>query len=230
MFAGQKDHVAGQDSRSQDVRERHLYSRLWHRLFGRARSRRQKRPQRLSAPERRWSTTAARRQQLLHPEHAGHTAGLPGWRAGKWSRGFGQRPNLSVAFGGILLTLVCGLGCRDHESSRASSENPQTSFHDAQQTLEGGDLVRAQSQAEDGLKRYLSTSPAWARKFRILEAEVVLVRGNDYRRVLSLLDAGPNSQDSRDSVIKVLALRSLALARLQEFDEANLNLQKAEAL
>jgi CHAT domain-containing protein len=109
-------------------------------------------------------------------------------------------------------------------------ENPQTSFHDAQQALQRGDLVRAQDEAEDGSRRYLATSPEWARKFRILDAEVVLVRGNDYRQVLSLLDAEPDSQAARDSVIKVFALKGVALARLQEFDKADLNLREAEFL
>jgi CHAT domain-containing protein/Flp pilus assembly protein TadD len=57
------------------------------------------------------------------------------------------------------------------------------------------------------------------------------VRGSDYRKVLSLLDAEPDTPNApTDSVIKILALRSVALARLQEFDEADLSLRKAEAL
>lgn len=91
-------------------------------------------------------------------------------------------------------------------------------------------MVRAQAEAEDGLKRYMAASPEWARRFRILDAEVVLVRGNDYRQVLSLLDAEPGSQEPRDSIIKILALKGAALARLREFDEADLNLRKAEGL
>jgi CHAT domain-containing protein/Tfp pilus assembly protein PilF len=109
-------------------------------------------------------------------------------------------------------------------------EDPQTSIQDAQQALQRGDLVRAQREAEDGLRRYRTASPEWARKFRILDAEVVLVRGSDYRQVLSLLDAEPDSQEPRDTIIKILALKGAAFARLQEFDDADLNLRKAEAL
>jgi len=109
-------------------------------------------------------------------------------------------------------------------------ENPQTSFDHAQQALQQGDLVRAQSEAEDGLKRYLAASPEWARKFQILDAEVVLVRGTDYWQVLTILDAEPDFQDARDSVIKILVLRSAALARLGKFHDADLKLRKAEAL
>jgi CHAT domain-containing protein len=130
----------------------------------------------------------------------------------------------------MLLTLACGLGCSQHQSSRASLENPETSFRDAHEALQRGDLVRAQTEAEDGLKRYQATSPEWARRFRILDAEVVLVRGNDYRQVLSLLDGEPSSQEPRDSIIKILTLKGAALARLREFDEADLNLRKAEGL
>ncbi len=91
-------------------------------------------------------------------------------------------------------------------------------------------MVRAQAEAESGLRQYSVTSPEWARKFRILDAEIVLVRGNDYRQVLNLLGAGSELPQDRDSIIEVLALKSVALARLREFDEADLNLRKAEAL
>jgi CHAT domain-containing protein len=91
-------------------------------------------------------------------------------------------------------------------------------------------LVRAQVEAENGLRRYLVASPEWARRFRILDAEVVLVRGNDYQQVLGILYGEPDSNESIDSIIKVLALKGVALARLQEFDEADQILRKAEAL
>ena len=126
-------------------------------------------------------------------------------------------------FGWFLLTLACGPGCSRHET-------PQALFQHAQQALRRGDLVRAQVEAESGLKRYLVSSPEWARRFRILDAEVVLVRGNDYQQVLGILYAEPDSHESIDSIIKVFALKGVALARLQKFDEADQSLQKAEAL
>jgi CHAT domain-containing protein len=127
--------------------------------------------------------------------------------------------------------LACGVACGRNVRPPASLENPETSFHHAQEALQrGDDLVNAQAEAEHGVKRYLSSSPEWARKFRILEAEVMLVRGNDYAQVLSLLDAEAERNGTRDSIIKVLALKSAALARLQQFDEADLILRQAEAL
>src|SRR5580704_3036786 len=184
MLIGQEDQTAGRGPWRQDLRECHFYSGLWQRLFGRTRSWHQPRPQRLPAPERQWSVGAAQ-QQLLHSEHAGHASRLPGCRRYERRQRDEQRQHISLAFGGMLLTLACGLGCSQHQSSRASLENPETSFRDAHEALQRGDLVRAQTEAEDGLKRYQATSPEWARRFRILDAEVVLVRGNDYRQVLS---------------------------------------------
>jgi CHAT domain-containing protein len=75
----------------------------------------------------------------------------------------------------------------------------------------------------------LSTNPEWAKKFQILEAEVVLVRG-DYPQVLSLLDGEPDARLGRDQTIKVLALQGVANARLHHFREAEKNLANAEAL
>jgi CHAT domain-containing protein len=75
----------------------------------------------------------------------------------------------------------------------------------------------------------LSTSPEWTRKFQILEAEVVLVRG-DYPQVLNLLDAEPDGLLARDQTIKVLALKGVAHARLHHFREAEKNLADAQVL
>jgi len=75
----------------------------------------------------------------------------------------------------------------------------------------------------------LAASPEWARKFQILKAEVLLLRGM-YSQVLIVLDAEPNPSDTRDSVIEVLALKSVAHARMHDFGEAERNLGQAEQL
>jgi CHAT domain-containing protein/Tfp pilus assembly protein PilF len=129
----------------------------------------------------------------------------------------------------FLLALACGLGCNRQDSSRATAEDPQAVFQHAQKALQQGDLVRAQAEAEAGLKQYLPISPEWARNFRLLDAEVVLVRG-DCRQVLNILDAEPDPKEAKDSVIRVLALKGAAFARLQNFDDADQRLRQAEDL
>jgi CHAT domain-containing protein len=121
-----------------------------------------------------------------------------------------------------LLLLTCGLGC----SRRLS---PQDSFQQAQQALRHGDLARAQKEAEEGRKQYLASSPEWARKFCVLEADALLLRGM-YPQVLTLLESEPTPTEARDATIEVLVLRTAAQARLHRFSEAEQNLEQAEGL
>ena len=117
---------------------------------------------------------------------------------------------------------VCGLSC-------GRSDSPQTSFQNAQQTLRHGDLIRAQDEAERGYHRFSASSPAWAIKFRNLEAEALLLRGR-YPQVLDLLGSGPDSTDAKDSVIETLTLRGAARARLHYFDDAEQDIRRAAEL
>lgn len=111
----------------------------------------------------------------------------------------------------------------------SNRETPQASFQRAELTLRHGDLIRAQDEAEKGYQRSLGSSPQWARRFRILEAETLLRRGM-YPAVLTVLGAAPDSIDTRDSVVEVLALKGAAHARLHHFGDAEQNLGEAEAL
>jgi CHAT domain-containing protein len=122
----------------------------------------------------------------------------------------------------LFVLLTCGLGCNRRLS-------PQDSFQRAQQALRHGDLTRAQNEAEEGRKQYLASSPEWARKFCILEAEALLLRGM-YPQVLTLLGSEPDPTETRDSTVEVLVLKTAVQARLHRFSEAEENLGRAESL
>ena len=119
--------------------------------------------------------------------------------------------------------LACGLmgGCR-HDS-------PQVSFQRVQQLLRRGDLIRAQEEAENCSRRFLSSDPSWARKFTILQAEALLLRGM-YPNALALLDGKSDPSDTRSSIIEALTIRGAAHARLHHFKEAEDNLRQADDL
>ena len=124
--------------------------------------------------------------------------------------------------GGILLILAGWPGCDRRE-------DPQAAFQHAQQTLRRGELARAEDQAQQGYQRFLVSSPQWARRFRVLEAEALLLRGM-YPQGLALLDAEPNAQDSKSLIIEIQTLRGVAHARLQHFSEAEQSIKRAEEL
>lgn len=120
------------------------------------------------------------------------------------------------------MLFTCGfLGCKSRES-------PQVSFQRAQQSLRRGDLIHAQEEAERCARRFASTDPAWARKFKILQAEALLLRGM-YPNVLNLLDK-PDPSDTRGSLIQVLTIEGATHARLHHFTEAQEKLRKADEL
>ncbi len=98
----------------------------------------------------------------------------------------------------------------------------------ARRSLMHGDLIRAQEQAEEGQKQFGNSSPSWAKKFRLLEAEALLLRGM-YPQVLTLLSGEPDPID-KNSVIESLAIKGAAQARLHQFSEAEESLTEAERL
>jgi CHAT domain-containing protein len=122
----------------------------------------------------------------------------------------------------VFVILTCGLGC-----SRPPS--PQVSFDRAYRVFLHGDLQKCQDEAHTECKRFSTTSPEWAWKFRILEAESLLWRGMSHD-ALKLLAAQSTLPSARDVVIEMLAIEGVAYAREHSFVEANDALNQAEQL
>jgi CHAT domain-containing protein len=118
--------------------------------------------------------------------------------------------------------LACVLSC-----SRA--DRPQAAFEHAQLTFQHGDLIHSQQEAEAGYRQFLGSSPKWAWKFRILQAESLLWRGK-YPEVLTLLDSGALTSAPQDTIIPVLTLRGIAHARQLDLEAATRDLAEAERL
>src|ERR1700686_3344259 len=221
MLTGQK-HRADSDSRSQDVREYHLHPGLWNRLPGRNRSWYSTQSRRLSRQDTGWFSAGTTRQQLLHSEHAEHASGLHRRRDRGRREHYGQRHHKAVAVCLSSVLLACALSC-----SRA--DEPQAAFEHAQLTFQHGDLIHSQQEAEAGYRRFLGSSPEWAWKFRILQAESLLWRGK-YPEVLALLDFGTRTSAPQDTLIPVLTLRGIAHARQLDLESATRDLAEAERL
>jgi CHAT domain-containing protein len=120
----------------------------------------------------------------------------------------------------VLALLVCGLAC-SHQAG------PQASFLQARRSLTRGDLIRAQEQAEQSRERFAS-NPVWAKKFTLLEAEALLLRGM-YPQALALLEGKPDPFD-KSFLIETLAIKGAAQARLHQFADAERNLAEAQRL
>jgi CHAT domain-containing protein len=92
-----------------------------------------------------------------------------------------------------------------------------------------GDLEQSQGEAHQEYSRFRDSSPRWAWKFRILEAESLLRRGM-YTEVLTLLNSEPTRPDDKDSVIEILAIEGVAHARLHQFPEAEEKVGQADQM
>jgi CHAT domain-containing protein/Tfp pilus assembly protein PilF len=120
------------------------------------------------------------------------------------------------------LLLACVLSC-------SRPDGPQAAFEHARLTFQHGDLIHSQQEAEAGYRQFLASSPEWAWKFRILQAESLLWRGK-YPEVLALLDSGMLTSAPQDTIIPVLTLRGIAHARQLDLEAATRDLAEAERL
>jgi CHAT domain-containing protein len=118
--------------------------------------------------------------------------------------------------------LACVLSCTRPDS-------PQAAFEHAVLTFQHGDLIRSQREAADGYKRFLGSDREWAWRFKILEAKTALWRGM-YEDALRLLGTQPGPPEQASLTIAILAVESLAHARLHHFPEAMECLRQSERL
>ena len=103
-------------------------------------------------------------------------------------------------------------------------------FQQAELTSLHGDLARAQSAAEKGSALFAGRNPAWAWKFRLLQADILIRRGLS-QDVLSLLSPPlPATLESGDLAVQRKTLQALAYAHLGRFEEAEQNLAEANEL
>jgi CHAT domain-containing protein/tetratricopeptide (TPR) repeat protein len=113
------------------------------------------------------------------------------------------------------------------QDTRAGSA--QAAYDHIVQIFQQGDLARGQQEAEQEIRQFRISSPDWAVKFQLLQAEIMVRRGmyNDALRLL--LDYHPDSRHSEDSIRK-LAIEADALTHQQQLSAADQRLSQADGL
>ena len=89
--------------------------------------------------------------------------------------------------------------------------------------------MQSQDAADQYYKRFRSSDPAWAWKFRILEAESALWRGLNEETV-RLLEFSPTPSIEKSALIQVLALKGTAYAHLGDLKAADSSLAQGDGL
>jgi CHAT domain-containing protein/Flp pilus assembly protein TadD len=107
--------------------------------------------------------------------------------------------------------------------------DPQTAFEHSRQTFMHGNLEKSQAEAHRQCERFRNSSPEWAWKFRILEAECLMWRGMS-RDALALLNTQSTPPTAREAVVEMLAIEGVTYAREHLFAEAERSLIQAEQL
>jgi CHAT domain-containing protein len=105
----------------------------------------------------------------------------------------------------------------------------QTAYSYAVQLFQRGDLVKSQQESEQGTKQFLTSDPDWAAKFRLLQAETMVRRGQ-YSEALALLAYHHVDSSHHDETIRKLAVEADALTSQQQFTGAVQRLSQAQGL
>lgn len=134
----------------------------------------------------------------------------------------GIHPWVSISAWALILLLLIPL--KDNNPGCA-----QAAYDHAVQTFQRGNLAQSQQEAEQGNRQFQISSPDWATKFQLLEAQDMAWLGmyNDALRLLA--GSHPDSSHPEDTVLK-LAIEAGALARRQQLTAADQRLTQAEGL
>ncbi len=107
------------------------------------------------------------------------------------------------------------------------SHDPLSEFERVRQLFLRGDLIRAQTAAEEALRYYSRTNSQWAWKFRLLDARIMSWRGMNQDVLLVLNSELPPFLRNTDLDLRRQQLEGLAFARLHRFAQAEQELTLA---
>lgn len=105
----------------------------------------------------------------------------------------------------------------------------QSEYGRARNLFLHGQLEESQRLAENGYVRFAAYDPAWASRFRLLDAEAMVYRGFNGDTLSLLKDFHPDSQEP-DQAIQKLTLEGISLTHLHQMAAAKTTLAQAEEL
>src|SRR5512143_719367 len=177
------------------VRPRPRHSRIWNRLFGRSRNRRED-VRRLEAP-----------RQLFHVDELQDEPRMRGTRTTAGRRNNVEWRTQSIRRAVGLLTAALIASCGPHHPSSA-----QERFEHAHELFLHGEVKESDREAQQGFRDYLTSSPEWAWQFKILQAKTALWRGL-YSEVVDILQTVPASSDHPEWAISKMTFTGVAKIR-----------------
>jgi CHAT domain-containing protein len=125
----------------------------------------------------------------------------------------------------VLLVAATLAGCRS-----SAKADPATIWRDIHGDYIHGNLAVAQQEAEKARNDFSASSPDWAMKFRLLEAESLTYQGRRPDVIALLNSPGTSYPSVGDVAIKRNLLCGLAYAKLGEAKQADEELEEAQRL
>lgn len=127
----------------------------------------------------------------------------------------------------VLLFVFLGLvSLRVRDAGR---EADYVTYESANKLLLSGHLEQAEHLAHSGYLQEQQSNPRLARRFHLLEAQAMVLRG-DFSKALTIMESEPADPNDPKGNIEQLTLESVALARTQQFPIAQQKLVEAQAL
>jgi len=123
----------------------------------------------------------------------------------------------------ILLLVSAAGGCR-------SAPAPSQTFDSVIQKTQSGDLEGAQRDADNAQHKYENKNVEWAWRFRVLKAQILVMRGS-YKDSLALLKENvPAAFAHTDLAARRKMVQGLGNEYLEHFDESAADLSEAEQI
>ena len=113
--------------------------------------------------------------------------------------------------------------------SDTSKYSAETAYNHAHQLFRRGDLIRSQEEAEQGYRRLMNSSPEWAAKFQLLQAQDLIWRGMN-EQGLRVLAENSWIRKEKEAIIDSLSLEGAAYTYLSKFADADRKLAEAQQL
>lgn len=114
-------------------------------------------------------------------------------------------------------------GCRP-------APTPSQAYENVIQKEQSGDLASAQTAADEAERKYESENVEWAWRFRLIKAQILVMRGS-YKDSLALLDENvPSAFAHTDLAARRKMVQGLANEYLEHFDESAADLTEADQI
>lgn len=123
----------------------------------------------------------------------------------------------------ILLLIGAAGGCRP-------APTPSQTYDSAIQKSQSGDLAGAQIAADEGEHKYENKNVEWAWRFRVLKAQILVMRGSFKDSLAVLEESVPTEFAHTDIAARRKMVQGLANEYLERFDESATDLTQADSL